>query len=51
MISALKFSFFTITPPFIVNYPEKVKCCNFLFVSTFVGDFGQELSCKRAARL
>ena len=25
--------------------------CNFLFVSTFVGDFGRELSCQCAARL
>ena len=38
-------------PPFIINRPETVNCCNFLFVSTFVGDFGRELSCKRAARL
>ena len=40
MISALKFSFFTITrSPFIINHPETVNCCNFLFVSTFVGEF------------
>ena len=52
MISALKFSFLTITcSPFIINYPETVNCHNFLFVSTFVGDFGRELSCKREARL
>ena len=39
------------SPPFIINHPETVNCCNFLSVSTFVGDFGRELSCKRAARL
>ena len=38
--------------PFIINnYPETVNCCTFLFVSTFVGDFERELSCKRATRL
>ena len=37
--------------PFIINHPETVNCCNFLFVYTFVGNFGRELSCKRAARL
>ena len=37
--------------PFIINHPETVNCCNFSFVSTFVGDFGRELSSKRAARL
>ena len=42
---------FPFSPPFIISHPETVNCCNFLFVSTFVGDFGQELSCKRAARL
>ena len=36
---------------FIISHPETVNCCNFLFVSTFVGDFGRELSCKRAAGL
>ena len=36
---------------FIINHQETVNCCNFLFVSTFVGDFGRELLCKRAARL
>ena len=40
-----------LSPPFIINDPETVNCCNFLFVSTFVGDFGRELSCTRAARL
>ena len=25
------------SPPFIINHPETVNCCNFLFVSTFVG--------------
>ena len=49
---SLKFSFFTITrSPFIINHPETLNCCNVLFVSTFVGDFGRELSCERAARL
>ena len=48
----VKFSFsLSLAPPFIINHPEKVNCCNFLFVSAFVGDFGRELSCKRAARL
>ena len=49
----LKFFFvFTATlSPFIINHPETVNCCNFLFVSIFVSDFGRELSCKRAARL
>ena len=42
---------FPLFPPFIVSHPDTVNCCNFLFVSTFVGDFGRELSCKRAARL
>ena len=42
---------FPLSPPFIINHPETVNCCNFLFVSTFVGDFGRELSCKRTARL
>ena len=37
-------------PPFIINRPEKVNCCNFLFVFTFVGDFGPEFSLKRAVR-
>ena len=45
------FSHFHSSPPFIISHPETVNCCNFLFVSTFVGDFGRELSCKRAARL
>ena len=39
------------SPLFIINHPETVNCCHFLFVSTDVGDFGGELSCKRAARL
>ena len=39
-----------LSPPFVINHPDEVNCCNFLFVSTFVGDFGQELSFKRAAR-
>ena len=52
MISALKFSFsLSFAPPFIINHPETVNRCNFLFVSTFLGDFGRELSCKRAAKL
>ena len=52
IISNLKFSCFISTlSPFIINHPETVNCCNFLFVFTFVGDFGRELSCKRAARL
>ena len=42
---------FPLSPPFIISHPETVNCCNFLFVSTFVGDFGRELSCKLAARL
>ena len=42
---------FPLSPPFIINHPETVNCCNFLFVSTVVGDFGRELSCRRAARL
>ena len=50
MILALKFSF-SLAPPFIINHPETVNCCNFLFASTSVGAFGRELSCKRAARL
>ena len=37
--------------PFIISHQETVNCCNFLFVSTFVGDFGRELSCERAVRL
>ena len=41
----------SLAPPFIINHPETVNCCNFLFASAFVGDFGRELSCKRAARL
>ena len=45
------FSSFPLSPPFIISHPETVNCCNFLFVSAFVGDFGQELSCKRVARL
>ena len=46
------FSLFISTlSPFIISHPETVNCCNFLFVSTFAGDFGRELSCKRAARL
>ena len=40
-----------LAPPFIINHPETVNCCNFPFVSTFVGDFGRELSYKLAARL
>ena len=38
------------SPPFIINHPDTVNCCNFPFVSTFVGDFGRELSFKLAAR-
>ena len=53
VILGLKFSFFSLplSPPLIINHPETVNCCHFLFVSAFVGDFGRELSCKRAARL
>ena len=40
-----------LSPPFIISHPETVNCCNFLFVSTFVGDVARELSYKRAARL
>ena len=40
-----------LSPLFIINHPETANCCNFLFVFTFVGDFGRELSCKHAARL
>ena len=49
-----KFLFFITIPlssPFIINIPETVNCCNFHFLSTFVGNLGRELSCKRAARL
>ena len=42
---------FPLSPAFIISHSETVNCCNFLFVSTFVGDFGRELHCKRAARL
>ena len=36
-----------LSPRFIINHPETVSCCNFLFVFTFVGDdFGRELSFK-----
>ena len=42
---------FPVSPPFIINHPETVTCGNILFVSTLVGDFERELSCKRAARL
>ena len=50
---SLKVFFFSLSlaPPFIIKHPETVNCCNFLFVSTFVGDFGREMSCKRAVRL
>ena len=50
---SLKVIFFSLSlaPPFIINHPETVNYCNFLFVSAFVGDFGRELSCTRAARL
>ena len=43
---SLKVFFFplSLSPPFIINHPETANCCNFLSVSTFVGDFGQELS-------
>ena len=37
-------------PRFIINHPETVNCGIFLFVFTFVGDFGRELSFKHAAR-
>ena len=52
-IFSLKVSFILLplSPPFIINHPETVNCCKFLFVSTFVSDFGRGLSCKRAARL
>ena len=45
------FFHFNSLPPFIISHPETVNCCNFLFVSTFVVDFGRELSCKGAAKL
>ena len=47
------FVFFSLplSPPVIISHPETENCCNFLFVSTFVGDFGRELSCERTARL
>ena len=53
VILALKFSLFSLSlsPPLIINHPETVNCCNFFFVSTFVGDFERELSCKRSTRL
>ena len=51
LIKSLFFFHVHSLPPFIINHPETVNCCNFLFVSTFEGDFGRELSCKRAARL
>ena len=37
------FFFFSLplSPPFIINHPETANWCNFLFVSTFVGDFGE----------
>ena len=40
----LKVFFFSFphSPPFIINHLETVNCCNFLSVSTFVGDFGGE---------
>ena len=41
----------SLAPAFIINHPETVNCCNFLFVSTSEGNFGRELSCKRAVRL
>ena len=41
----------SLAPPFIINHPKIVNCCNFLFISSFVDAFGGELSCKRAARL
>ena len=50
-LKVLFFHYHSLSHPFIINHPETVNCCNFLFVSTFVGDFGRELSCKRAARL
>ena len=50
---SLKVSFFHYhsLPRSYINHPEIVNWCNFLFVSTFVGDFGRELSCKGEARL
>ena len=50
---SLKVFFFSLllSPPFIINHSETVNCCNVLVVSTFVGNFERELSCKRAARL
>ena len=50
--TSLKFVFvffsLPLSPPFIINHSETVNCRNSLVVSTFVGDFGQELSCKCA---
>ena len=50
-LKVFSFFFHSHSPPFIISHPETVNCCNFLFVSTFVGHFGRELSCKRAATL
>ena len=50
-LKALILFSFPLSPPFIISHSETVNCCNFLFVSTFVGDYGRELSCKLAARL
>ena len=42
VISALKFLFsLPLSPPFIINHPETVNWCNFLFVSTFVATLGE----------
>ena len=40
-----------LSPPFIINHPETVNCCNCLFVFTFVGDFEREFSFKRAVKV
>ena len=50
-ILVLHFPSLPLSPPFIINHPETVNCCNFLSVFTFVDDFGGELSLKRATRL
>ena len=42
--------FFAFFPPFIINHPETVNYGNCLFVFTFMGDFGRELSFKRTTR-
>ena len=42
------FCSFPLSPPFIISHPETVNWGNFLLVCTSVGDFGRDLSCKRA---